>query len=368
MASEGLQGLLGEGVTSALAARAFEPTAGDHAHGDHPASCLNCGTSLIGSHCHSCGQPAHVHRTIGAFFHDLAHGVFHFEGKIWRTVPMLALHPGRLTREYIDGRRASYVSPIALFLFCVFLMFAVVQGVGGNVGNLAKVDVNGKAIKGLAANEAEVARLKGERARLIAQHQPTDKIDGEITGRETAIESIKGFQADKALAQLPAADRYSDIPQLDTAIREAKANPQLTIYKLQSYTYKYAWGLIPISVPMVWLLFPFSRRFGLYDHTVFVTYSLCFMSLLVVVLTLGNAAGLPLIAAAAVFLPPLHMYRQVRGTYALGRFGAIWRTSALMIFALVALILFALFVLAESAGVGGMHYEPSTPAAAPSRK
>lgn len=66
-----------------------------------------------------------MHRTLGAFFHDLLHGVFHFEGKIWRTLPLLAWNPGRLTREYIDGRRASYVSPIALFLFSVFLMFAM---------------------------------------------------------------------------------------------------------------------------------------------------------------------------------------------------------------------------------------------------
>lgn len=363
MTSEGLPGLLGDGVSSALTARAFEPTAGEDTHVDYPANCLNCGTTLIGSHCHQCGQPAHVHRTIGAFFHDLAHGVFHFEGKIWRTVPMLALHPGRLTREYIDGRRASYVSPIALFLFCVFLLFAVVGNIGGHIGDVANVNVNGKAIRGIKANEDELARLKTERARLVGQHQSTEKIDGEITGRETALESLKGFEADKALQKLPQADKYSDIPQIDQAIREAKDNPKFVIYKLQSYTYKYAWALIPISVPMVWLLFPFSRRFGLYDHTVFVTYSLCFMSLLVVVLTLGNALGFPLIALAATILPPWHMYRQVRGTYALGRFGALWRTSALMVFALLALVLFALFILAESAGLAGVHYGPSDQAA-----
>ena len=66
-----------------------------------------------------------------AFFHDLLHGVLHFEGKIWRTLPMLAWRPGELTRRYIDGERASFVSPIALFLFSVFLMFAVGSLSGG---------------------------------------------------------------------------------------------------------------------------------------------------------------------------------------------------------------------------------------------
>ena len=92
---------IGDIAAGALAARATEPSHGegaDNGH-SHEAACLNCGTVLIGSHCHACGQAAHVHRTISAFFHDLLHGVFHFEGKIWRTLPMLAWKPGQLTRE-----------------------------------------------------------------------------------------------------------------------------------------------------------------------------------------------------------------------------------------------------------------------------
>ena len=89
--------------------------------------CLNCGTALIGEFCHACGQNGHVHRTLGSIGHDLLHGVFHFEGKIWRTLPMLVAHPGSLTRRYIDGERARFVSPLALFLFFVFLMFATIS-------------------------------------------------------------------------------------------------------------------------------------------------------------------------------------------------------------------------------------------------
>ncbi|MFY8196726.1 MAG: DUF3667 domain-containing protein, partial [Novosphingobium sp.] len=116
------------------AARTVEPSAGEYAgdHGHtHESACLNCGTALVGSHCHACGQAAHVHKTLGAFFHDLLHGVFHFEGKIWRTLPLLITKPGKLTREYIDGRRASYVSPIALFLFCMFLLFTAINSMSG---------------------------------------------------------------------------------------------------------------------------------------------------------------------------------------------------------------------------------------------
>ena len=95
----------------------------------------------------------------------------------------------------------------------------------------------------------------------------------------------------------------------------------------------------------MWLLFPFSRRFRLYDHTVFVTYSLGFMTLLVVVLTLFAAARLPIIAMAAAVIPPIHMYRQLKGSYDLSRFGAAWRTVTLMMFSLFALTLWGLALL-----------------------
>ena len=63
---------LGTAAEGALLGRAIEPKHGEGADGHtHEGACLNCGTILAGPHCHVCGQKAHVHRTIGAFLHDL---------------------------------------------------------------------------------------------------------------------------------------------------------------------------------------------------------------------------------------------------------------------------------------------------------
>ena len=346
--------IIGDLAQSALTARALEPGHGESGDGhSHESACLNCGTVLIGSHCHQCGQAAHVHRTLGAFFHDLLHGVFHFEGKIWRTLPKLAFKPGVLTREYVDGRRASYVSPIALFLFSVFLMFAVVKQVGGQLGNFPTIQLNEGKAAGLADNEQAIAKLKQRRAELVRSGEPTAAVDGELAGREQAVAAIKEMDKEFGsadLAKAKDAKLTSDLPAIQHALEEFKANPALVLYKLQSNAYKFSWALIPISVPFVWLLFAFDRRWYLYDHTVFVTYSLCFMTLLAVLIMLGNAIGLQFLAALAFIAPPLHMYKQLRGTYALGRFGALWRTGALMVIALTALILFTMLILAETGG------------------
>src|SRR5438309_542503 len=100
---------LGDAVTGSLLARAVEPGAAEAAANGHTheKNCLNCGASLIGPYCATCGQKAHIHRSMRGFMHDFVQGLFNFEGKIWRTLPMLALKPGEMTRRYIAGERAG---------------------------------------------------------------------------------------------------------------------------------------------------------------------------------------------------------------------------------------------------------------------
>jgi hypothetical protein len=336
--------VLGDAIGAGLTARAVEPTAGEGDDGHtHESACLNCATPLLGPHCHSCGQAAHVHRTLGAFFHDLLHGVFHFEGKVWRTLPMLAFRPGKLTREYIDGRRASYVSPLALFLFSVFLLFAAISATAGKAEFAEEDQAEAKiaAIKSLSEAQKGLPELKQKRAVLEAKGEDTDEIDQEIGSREKVVAVASRLAGGEHI-------KSTGFSLLDNVIDETTANPNLAIYKMQSHAYKYSWVLIPISVPFLWLLFPFSRRFHFYDHTVFVTYSLCFMTLLSALAMVVGALGAPSISGFLMLAPPLHMYRQLRGTYGVSRFGGVLRTFALCVFAFFALLMFAVAIAAET--------------------
>jgi hypothetical protein len=334
---------IGDAVTGAVVGRALEPDAGATTEGhSRETHCLNCGAELNGPFCHRCGQHAHVHKTLTAFFHDLAHGVFHLEGKLWNTIPMLAWHPGELTRRYIDGQRARFVSPIALFLFCVFLMFGVV-GLTSNTGGALK-KASADAAQELGKDQQKLAILKGQRSTATGPvaARLDEKID-DLKGDIAALESVKDGKVDASI-------RFTDgfLGGLGNAfggqLNEAAKNPELLFYKLKTNAYKFSWALIPISVPFVWLLFPFSRRFRLYDHTVFVTYSLCFMMLL---LAVSSAIGLvsEAFTSFAWLVPPVHMYRQLRGAYGVSKSGAVWRAALLSIFALIAISLFASFLV-----------------------
>ena len=330
---------IGDAVTGGMVGRAVEPKAGEGADGHtHETNCLNCGAALAGPYCSECGQHAHVHRTLSAFFHDFLHGVLHFEGKIWRTLPLLVWKPGELTRRYIDGQRSSFVSPIALFLFTVFLTFAV-MGMTGGLNSMASSAAQNDIPREIRDAQSQISRLESDRAAAIQAKRSTAKIDEKLKSARTELGTLRTVQSGKFDAS--AIQVSDDMPDwLRDAAGKAAKNPELLFYKLKTNAYKFSWALIPISVPFVWLLFPFSRRFRLYDHTVFVTYSLCFMMLLLVV---GSTVDLvaPAIAAFAWFLPPIHMYRQLRGTYTVGPWGAVWRTAALTIFAFIAIGLFA---------------------------
>ncbi|KUR73128.1 hypothetical protein AQZ52_03270 [Novosphingobium fuchskuhlense] len=338
--------VLGDAIGAGLTARTIEPKAGESDRGHtHESACLNCGTELVGSYCHSCGQAAHVHRTIGAFFHDLLHGVFHFEGKVWRTLPMLALRPGQLTREYIDGRRARYVSPLALFLFSVFIMFAVFQKTAGelDLGKGGETAITAGMSKSTAEVEKALQASLAKRTAIEASGGDTDDVDVDIAQQKRALATMRRIGGEKLSS--------TGFSILDQVIDETQSNPKLVLYKMQSHAYKYSWALVPISIPFLWLLFPFSRRFHLYDHTVFVTYSLSFMTLLFAAGMLAGYVGADILASIMTLIPPVHMYKQVRGTYGIARMGAVLRTFALLLFATIALSIYLIAIAAE-AGAG----------------
>jgi hypothetical protein len=194
--------------------------------------------------------------------------------------------------------------------------------------------------------EANIARLQQKRSKLIAEKQPVASIDEDIKEEQASLDVIKMMREKGITSAVLSTDSsfQSEVPVFREAFAKAKENPELVLYKLKSNSYKWSWAVIPLSVPFVWLLFPFSRRFRLYDHTVFVTYSLAFMTILVSVGTLLAAAGITAVAPIFMFIPPIHMYRQLRGTYGCGRWGALWRTTVLVVVSVIVLTFFILMM------------------------
>jgi hypothetical protein len=94
----------------------------------NPGPCLNCDTPLTDSFCPRCGQKVQAFDpTVADFLHDFSHEMMHFDGKIFRSVGALLFKPGKLTKEYFEGRRARWVSPIRLYLVFSVAYFAFIS-------------------------------------------------------------------------------------------------------------------------------------------------------------------------------------------------------------------------------------------------
>jgi hypothetical protein len=339
---------ISDAVTGGLLARAVEPQAGEAGSDGHTheKNCLNCGAPLTGPFCAACGQKAHVHRSVRAFFTDFVQGLFNFEGKIWRTLPMLAWRPGEMTRRYIAGERARFISPVGLYLFTVFAMFAALN-LTGTLGPTGKNFKEGLKTE-IAEEQAAIAKLEANRKADAAVGKDVAAIDRKIAKHKEEIADTQ-----RMLSGQPMVDVQSDsgIPRfIRPFIENAADNPELVSMRVQDAVSKYSWMLIPLSVPFMWLLFPFRRRYNTYDHAVFVTYSLSFMMMLVIVAGLMVEVGLSGLAGLLFFVPPFHMYRHLKQSYELGRFSAIMRTMALVIFAFIAVSL----LLAAAVAIGAM--------------
>ena len=349
-----ISGAVGDAVTGAAIAAAVEPgtSATDDATDTVQSGtrCLNCGTALIGAHCHACGQKGHIHRTLSAIGHDLIHGVLHFDGKMWRTLPLLALKPGELTRRFIEGERAKFVSPMALFLFSVFLMFAVFQIAGISTPSQLPDNNVGAQIK--TGREAVMADLAAAQERLAKAQPGTPEYNAAQTDIAGARQALAGLERAAVFDFKSNPDvKIFGIESLDNGIvKKWKQQPELMLYKMQNNSYKFSWLLIPLSIPFVWLLFFWKRHFRAYDHAVFVTYSLAFMSLLFLVLSVAGVAGapVPLLLALGLLIPPAHIYKQLKYGYGLTRLSAAWRTivlTNLIVFIVLTLFLWLLLLL-----------------------
>lgn len=89
--------------------------------------CLNCGHTVEDKFCPNCGQENIIVKEDA--LHMVAHAIadyFHFEHKFFGTLKPLLLKPGQLTKEYVAGKRVSFIHPIRLYIFISIVFFIAI--------------------------------------------------------------------------------------------------------------------------------------------------------------------------------------------------------------------------------------------------
>jgi hypothetical protein len=130
---------------------------------DAPAtSCANCGAALHGRFCAACGQESKpLDPPVRHFAQELAKEFFDVDGKQLRSLRRLVLSPGFLTREYVEGRRVAWLTPLKLYLLTSVAAFAMFAVAGSDAGLKVAIQTNAQDETGFRAlgyaNGAELA-------------------------------------------------------------------------------------------------------------------------------------------------------------------------------------------------------------------
>src|SRR5688500_4301363 len=91
-------------------------------------TCPNCGAAVGDRYCARCGQKQgpRLLRTRD-IARDVVEDNFSLESRLPRTLITLLFRPGRLTRDYAEGRIARYVQPVRLYVAASLLFFLVLS-------------------------------------------------------------------------------------------------------------------------------------------------------------------------------------------------------------------------------------------------
>ena len=115
-------------------------------------ACANCGAALHGRFCGACGQEAKpLDPPVRHFAAEFAKEFFDIDGKQLRSLRRLVFSPGFLTREYVEGRRAGWLTPLKLYLLTSVAAFAMFAIAGSDAGLKVAIQTNAQDETGFRA-------------------------------------------------------------------------------------------------------------------------------------------------------------------------------------------------------------------------
>lgn len=113
-----------------------------------------------------CGQRA-TNRIVPLWqvTNEVLEDLFDLDLRILRTLPTFLFRPGRLTKEYIQGRRRRYIRPLRLYLFSSFLLFTVLALTNLNWASVSLNPFPQEIQANVKASRAEIGTLRADLAR-----------------------------------------------------------------------------------------------------------------------------------------------------------------------------------------------------------
>jgi len=343
--------------------------------------CLNCGTNLTGQYCGECGQRSRSRLiSIWELLQEAFGDLLELDSRVWRTMIPLVVRPGRLTRDYLQGRRARFMPPFRTYLVLSIVFFLVAffdpreefsiffdpeeevpEATADDVQNAA--DIRDEILQdlveeGVITTDQGIVILPGDDPDgdepAAAAEPATDdtadedendgfsiRIDGDETATTNNCDDIETDDWPPWLSAKLTPER------LKAACERIVADEGKTyLSKLLDSVPAALIALLPIMALMLKMLYPLSKRYYV-EHVLFVVHYHAFFFLILTLQTLflrlvsrlGLPDGVSAITTIAVSIYILvYLFKAMRLVYGQGRFITFLKYLVLVVAYLAGLV------------------------------
>ena len=303
-------------------------------------SCLNCGTSLGGQYCGNCGQRARsrlisLWELIREAFGDL----FELDSRLWHTLVPLIIRPGKLTRDYLLGRRARFMPPFRTYLVLSVVFFLVAffdpreefnvlfEPAAESTEEAEAAGQSAEEIRqGILADMAEDGIIAGDEA----LHDDPDDSDGvsfnisdDESGVNCNLEDLESADMPDWLANRMTPERLQLVCE-----RVIADDGRAMSEKLRDNVPAALFFLLPLMALILKIMYPLSKRYYV-EHLLFVVHNHAFVFLILTLQILfARIASLASISekvidivliGAAIYIP-VYLFRSMQRVYGQGVF------------------------------------------------
>ncbi|WP_439184242.1 DUF3667 domain-containing protein [Carboxylicivirga taeanensis] len=227
-------------------------------------TCKNCDHQFNGKFCSNCGQSVkELERPIRFMIADFMGTIITFDTRLMKTLVTILFKPGRLTLDFLEGKRARYMPPFRFYLFISFVMFLLMSVVTNNSissnYHQAKntLETGGKELAALvdSVNTSNDSIYVATRAKLKAELDSTELDSTDIDQLDKLVDNFKNtLENDQS--------KYAKTSKM------IKDYPELYINKLYQFT---SWSLflfMPIFAFFLWISFFRTRKLYI-GHLIF---------------------------------------------------------------------------------------------------
>lgn len=306
------------------------------------AQCLNCGTPLQGPFCHYCGQPdKNFLRFFPVLLRELLEDFLDFDSRFMRTMKPLLFKPGKLTRDYLGGRRFRYTPPLRLYIFSSIACFFLATLLAGDAIQINFSDDESDGI-GSAVQIDDIEN---------AENQDTININGKPWDRE-ANPLVIEWLPDWVNGWI-----NDEIEQSPAKGREIAENPDLMKEKVFDVLPATLFVLLPVVALLFKFWYLFAKKYYI-EHLIFALHIHSFLFVVLLISLMATsfadwaepggsgriATAVTWLSAAAGIWVPVYFLVALKRVYRQGWFMTVMKFGLIGISYLVLLSLASAFV------------------------